>query len=298
MLSSSLLFTRQQVAELIGASDDVLSFWIRNDLIAPTKGGAGKGSHRKFDLFQVNIAAVLVELRKFGVNIGTMRTLAQMLQVGTALGRSAECNFFAIYNALNLFDSLEYFRAGNEVHVFLDPPPEERGRSRKTYRERVAMSEQDILDDTRADQLNLRDHYENIAALASRITPSTRLPLQLFFDLNQLAYRYVWDNNASEWGDAEWLIVPMDGGKLDIIVEGGQDGFLGKNQRKIRSGLFLLPAEIFRGVWGESLQPVLIYEPPPSPEELARRDRARQIRADRLRGREADIRNLLYGADE
>lgn len=298
MISPSMLFTRRQVAELTGASDDVLSFWIKNDLITPTSGGSGKGSHRKFDLFQVNIAAVLLELRKFGVNIGTMRSLARMLQDGVTLGRSAECNHRAIYDALNLFELLDRYRSGQEVHVYLDTWGDDAGTNAGYPKEQLATSEQHILDHTRRDQGNLHDTYENVAAFAARITKATRLPLQLFFDLNQLAYRYVWSGNESEWGDAEWLIVPKENGELDIIIGGEQDGFLGKNERKIKSGLFLLPAAIFRSVWGETLKPILIHKLPPSPEELEQRERARQASATRERARQAEVRRLIFGGDD
>lgn len=288
MLTHSTLFTRQQVAELIGMSDDVLSFWSKNELIAPTSGGEGKGRHRKFDLFQVNIAAVLVELRKFGINIGAMRSLSRLLQHGVALARTAECNFWGINDALRIHADLEYFRRGLDVPV--SQQSWEDGYGRKDSRplpDRMATSEEDILASTRFDQHNFRDHAEKIAAFAGRIGTDDRLPLQLFFDLNHRAYGYVWDNELSDWGDSEWVVVPKDDGELEIFIGAGGDYFLGGNEHRIRSGLFLAPGAIFRHVWGDRLQPIVTHELPPSPEALAHRERMKE-HSDRIRRRDEE----------
>lgn len=287
------LYTRQQVAELTGVADDVLSFWIKNDLLVPTSGGQGKGSHRKFDFFQVNIAAVLAELRRFGVNIGIMRELASQLQQATALAKSAECNFWALNNAVDLASALIRFREGDPIDVLPDMPnywsnhpgfdnPREAGAYHDSHM-RPAKSEEEIMAYMTHEDDEVHDLPERIIAFAQRLSRDDFHLIKLFTDLNNRAYLYVWDGRAMAWGDLEWIVVPLDDGKLQVFSAPERHNLLEQSSGEVRSGLFLAPGTIVRGVWGDNLQPIIINEPTPSEWLVKRR---RQAEDARVRWRE------------
>lgn len=292
-------FTRQQIAERIGASDDVMSFWLKSGLLVPSRGGAGKGRHRKFDIFQVNIAAVLFEMRRFGVNIAVLREMAALLQRGTELALGAECNFLGLYDALTVHSDLQHYRAGREVEVRTQSWDERFGtRDAVKKPDRLAMSEQDILDSAAFDIHNFHDEVSNITAFAARLKEEDRLPLQLFIDLNQSAYRYVYDGRIGTWGSQEWVVIPLEDGGLRFVFVSGQDAILGKNEDRIRSGLFLAPEAIFAHVWGESVQPILIHELPPSDVQIAHRKRLERVRELQAGGHSAAaIRRIIEESD-
>jgi DNA-binding transcriptional MerR regulator len=292
----TILYSRQEIAVRIGMSDDVLSFWIRQGLLKAVSGGAGKGSHRKFDLFQVNIAAVLAELRRFGVNIAILRVFAGLLQRGTALALRAECNFWGISDALDLAELIARFRAGDTILVsrhdvaggYRPPGPYDDTDTWAEAHFRNARDEADIVEDVRRRGEDLRDDFEPIGAFASLIEADDITPLHLFFDLNHLAFRYVWEGHFSNWGDTGWVVVPNEADKLDIYRGAAGQDLLGQAGEEVRSGLFLGPSAIFRKVWGDGLQPLLIHERPPSEERRAARQRSRE-NSERLRKRQRKI---------
>jgi DNA-binding transcriptional MerR regulator len=71
-----LSFTRQQIGELADLDNSTLNYWSREGLLRPAAGGAGKGSHRRFAFHQVTLAAILSQLRGFGISAIELRKLA------------------------------------------------------------------------------------------------------------------------------------------------------------------------------------------------------------------------------
>jgi DNA-binding transcriptional MerR regulator len=78
------LYTRQQIAKLTGLDDSTLNYWMREGVLRPADGKAGKGQHRRFPYHQVNLALLLSELRKFGVSLPEMKRLALRFHEGIA----------------------------------------------------------------------------------------------------------------------------------------------------------------------------------------------------------------------
>ncbi len=72
------LFSRKQVSKHTGISDDVLGYWLKEDLLVAEVQEDRK--HRRFSYVQVNIAAILGQLRTHGANIGQLRSVATKLQ--------------------------------------------------------------------------------------------------------------------------------------------------------------------------------------------------------------------------
>lgn len=71
-----LLFTRQQLGEIAQLDDTTLNYWSREGILRPAEGGGGRGQHRRFAFYEVNLAAILGELRNFGVNVPSLKQLA------------------------------------------------------------------------------------------------------------------------------------------------------------------------------------------------------------------------------
>lgn len=71
-----LLYTRQQLGEIAGLDDTTLNYWSREGILRPVEGGGGRGQHRRFAYYEVNLAALLGQLRNFGVSAPALKQLA------------------------------------------------------------------------------------------------------------------------------------------------------------------------------------------------------------------------------
>lgn len=150
-IDPSILYTRQQIGERVGLSDDVLSYWIKRRLLVPEpQEGSGKGVHHRFHYSQVNIAVLLKAVRDhFGANIRTLKSLADTMQSAIRLFRRTKAPPDTWLGASWLADKLGRFRKGEEVEVVLFVP--EAGGFRddpfRTER-RAAASEAEIVADS------------------------------------------------------------------------------------------------------------------------------------------------------
>jgi len=75
------LFSRLQMKELTGLDDTALNYWSREGVLRPAEGGGGKGQHRRFAYAEINLAAILDQLRQFGVGLPALRRLADRFHV-------------------------------------------------------------------------------------------------------------------------------------------------------------------------------------------------------------------------
>lgn len=74
-----LLFTRQQIGDLVGLDDTALNYWMRERVLIPAEGGGGKGQHRRFTWHEVNLAAILKEIRDIsGASVSNLKELADL----------------------------------------------------------------------------------------------------------------------------------------------------------------------------------------------------------------------------
>lgn len=67
MIDSDDLYTRAAITEMIGIEPTNFDYWLKLDLLHPSTGGGGRGQHRKFDKYQVSIAAFLQALHDLGL---------------------------------------------------------------------------------------------------------------------------------------------------------------------------------------------------------------------------------------
>lgn len=259
--------TRQQLGAFAGLSDDVLAFWIKSGLLVAASGGGGKGSHRRFDGFQVNIAAILAELRSFGMNLAGLRSFATRLQAATALGKSAECNPWAFSDVKDLWHKTDAFKRGEPVLVV----PEVRV-------EKFAESLEDIHHHFRKWPSHLHDRFDNVLKFANRLTQDDLPLLDLFMDVHSEAYRCVYEDRIMSYGDSSWLAVRQSEEEWKIYNGAAGEDPLPYNIQKdqICGGIYLLPGAIIRRAWKGSLSPILFHSIPPSAEERAIQEEVRQ----------------------
>jgi DNA-binding transcriptional MerR regulator len=247
-------FTRQQVADLVGVSDDLLAYWLKQGLLVPMSGGAGKGRHRRFDFVQVNIAAVYGQLRKFGVNIAALRSLSHLLQSAAEIGRSCKLHPGNYRSAAILATRLKEFRAGIPVMVLVhsaeEMPPKHLNRHDYIdwiMAKRPATSENEVINLVLGPRDDYNSHAELIAA-ADLIGPHKEAEAKLFGEL-------VFDVAAPGYADNySWLISLNPDAPCQI--ESGYDGakfFEAINSispDEFGSAIFVPVAGVFRKMWG------------------------------------------------
>lgn len=247
------LFTRQQVGELAKLDDTTLNYWSREGLIVPTEGGKGRGSHRRFDFIQVNIAAILGQLRRFGLNIGVMRSFAELLQSGAQIGTACKLHPFNYLIAAKLADRLHDFRNGKPIMISKDRYEEQPlGLSELALtgwlpEKCLATTETEVIEKAlvaRAEE----DSPDAIIEFAERLGPGRRTEAQIYAEL-------VFDVLAPGFSsDCSWLL--GFGPNEMWRVEFGHDGanFFGSSNNNLAEdfgpGIYLPISVIIRKVWG------------------------------------------------
>lgn len=142
-------FTRQEIAERTGLSDDVLSFWSKRGLLVPARGGEGKGSHRRYDAAQINIAAILAVYRDhFGAKVAVIKSLSEVMQRAVVTFRNVPLPIGEWVTVASLANKLHEFRNGKPVmiraHDYGDPGFDSLTDEEK-YRKRPATTESEVL---------------------------------------------------------------------------------------------------------------------------------------------------------
>lgn len=248
----SSLFTRQQVAQLTGVDDSSLNYWMREGLLRPAEGGSGKGSHRRFDFVQVNIAAVYGQLRRFGVNIAALRSLGDLMQSSASLGASVQLHVANYSVAARYGSKLDAFRRGEPVMIEPnravrgDPPGLSRDALLDWLKEkRPATDEQDLSTHLLQYERDY-DDVPTIVAAAETFGPDREAEASVYTDL-------VVDILAPGYSEEiTWLLGLRDDGTWD--VESGSDGkffenIYGRKAGDFGSGIFIPLGAILRRIW-------------------------------------------------
>ncbi len=252
MNPQSQLYTRAQIATLTGIDTSTLNYWNREDLLIPAEGGTGKGSHRRFDWVQVNIAAILGELRAFRLNISSLRSLAALLQSAAQLGAKRELHPSNYVTAARLATQLSLFRAGTPVPIKLrgpydKPPAGLRGNAYGDWlaASRPAESEDEVVNKVLCNCEH--DSHEAILAIAERLGPGKEDLANLYGDL-------VYDILAPGYaGSYSWLLALNPDESWRVAF--GQDGsFFGgindQNPEDFGTAIFIPVSGAFQRVWG------------------------------------------------
>ena len=81
-MPAKFTFRVTEVAELIGADRQWLQRWAESDILRPEAEAdtAGRGTHRRFSIPEVLIAAPLAQLGRFGVSISQIKRVANEIR--------------------------------------------------------------------------------------------------------------------------------------------------------------------------------------------------------------------------
>jgi DNA-binding transcriptional MerR regulator len=235
------LYTRQEIAERAGLTDDVLSFWIKRRLLEHEEGGEGKGSHRRFHYSQVNVAVILAVFRdNFGSNIATLLSLAKLLQSAVRTFKHSPLHIGDWTQAARIGDLLHRFRNGDPVmvdaHDFMADgyeklPPEER------HRKRPAKSEAEVIADIR--WISDRDPSGVIRA-AEALGPGHEVDARIALVVLGVVL------DPSYMGDIYWLLMQTDDGW--VIREGSDESV--SDLSDLGPALFLPVVPLLKRAWG------------------------------------------------
>lgn len=248
------LYTRQQVGKLARLDDSILNYWGREEILIPTEGGSGRGSHRKFDFVQVNIAAILGELRRFGLSITVMRSLAKLLQNASKLGSGRELHPSNYSTAARLATKLHQFRAGLPVlipehHWSEERPSDLFGSAYSDWltAKRSAANEAEVIENVLGPASDY-DPSQAIVAVAEAIGPGREIEAQIYAEL-------VFDILAPGYSGAySWLLGfgPDQSWRIEFGTEGGKffDRLDDSSPEDFGVGIFLPVSGIIRKVWG------------------------------------------------
>lgn len=248
------LFTRQQIGELAQLDDSTLNYWSREGLIVPTEGGKGRGSHRRFDFVQVNIAAILGQLRRFGLNIGMMRSFAGLLQSAAQIGAARELHPHSYLDAARLANRLHDFRNGTPVLTSRydrgeEPLPGLSGLALSKWRwePRPAETEAEVVSKVLAAHVE-DDSPEAILQVAERLGPGRQTEARIYAEL-------VFGVLAPGYSDAySWLLGFGPDGTWRIAFGHEGANFFGPSNTDLAEdfgpGIYLPVSGIIRKVWG------------------------------------------------
>lgn len=68
--------SRSGITSRTGIPNDVMTFWVRRGLVRPIEAPNGVGRHLRFEWYEANIAGIMAQVRKFGVSIDGMLSIA------------------------------------------------------------------------------------------------------------------------------------------------------------------------------------------------------------------------------
>lgn len=86
------LFSRVELHRKTGIPDDVLNYWLREGVLRAREGGDGRGNPRRFDYPEIMLAAILDELRSFGLNVAALKGLSERFHQAIDFFRTRRLN--------------------------------------------------------------------------------------------------------------------------------------------------------------------------------------------------------------
>lgn len=244
------LFIRSEITALTGVDDSTLNYWMREGVLAWSSGGTTRGSRRRFDFRQVNIAAALGAMGGLRPSIGPLRSLGALLQSAVRLGDAGTLHPSNYLEAARLATALADFHAGIDVPVRLNrigsrPPEGMTGARLSEWYEarRPAVSSEEV----RAHILTVEpdhDSRERIVEVAQRIQPHSedlaRIYATLTYDVLAPGYacRHNWLLTLGT--DASWQVT---------IIQDGET-FSADRADAAAPAIFLPVQAIIQRVWG------------------------------------------------
>jgi DNA-binding transcriptional MerR regulator len=244
-IDPATLFTRQEIAERTGQTDDVLSFWSKRSLLVPAEGGGGQGRHLRYAHPQVSIAAIYTVFRDhFGANLSTLQSLADLLQGAVKAFAACPLHPSDWSKAASLGQELHDFRNGTPVmvraHDYDDPGYEDLPIDEQMRRQ-PATNEAEII--AARWEFSERSPAGAIIKLAETLGPGHETDAVVAQALIGGVLDPVYFNDPS-WlmhrtNDRWEILEAIDGLNFEAI-----------NSKSLGPALFVPIGKILRGVWG------------------------------------------------
>lgn len=236
------LYSRSELAELARVPEEVVAFWGREAIIIHAEGGDGRGSHKKYDFAQVNIAAILGSIRRqFAPKTEVLKSLAERLQLAVRLISSSNLYYLNAERAAALASALDGYRRGELVEVYDHSLTE--GLS---ARQRLEVSPYRPATDELEIVVHYCDHSDydtasDILAAAKRMEPGQERNIRLGVAIFGTFL------TASNLDNICWIVRPTDEGWETLEISEG-----GTVDLTIREAAFYLPVcSIIEDTWGE-----------------------------------------------
>lgn len=88
-----------------GVPNDVLTYWVRYELVRPIVAPSGVGRHLRFHWYEANIAAVMNQLRILGVRIEGMLSIARVYRDAIAFFDGFDLDFDQVHALWSLYNT-------------------------------------------------------------------------------------------------------------------------------------------------------------------------------------------------
>ncbi|RJY09353.1 MerR family transcriptional regulator [Aurantiacibacter aquimixticola] len=268
--SRSLLLSRGQIAEISGVSSHTLAFWLRNEILVPSSGGHGSGSHKKFHPIQATIAAIFGKLQAIGLNIAALKAISDIIQTGVRVGLSTNLQPYSILAAVETKKSLLDLELGKQVRLW--------NVSSDTDKELFANKPEDLLKDLEAGRPEF-DLAEDIYEFARKIEEDQFMGLKAFSEIKSAM-------EGLDWSNPSWLLWQDQHGSWQISSQ-TEPGEQFSRHPDADTGIFLAMGTIVRAVWNIDLHEIKIEQTKRAIPELLRTN---PERADRLMKRLAEMK--------
>ena len=105
-MSSQEPMSRSGMIARADIPNDVLTVWVRRGLVRPIYAPAGTGRHLRFEWYEANIAAVMSQLRQFGMSVDGMLSVAATFREAITWAASYDLDrdaVFALWSVFNIY---------------------------------------------------------------------------------------------------------------------------------------------------------------------------------------------------
>ncbi len=237
------LFTRQKLHEITGISDDVLAYWLKEELLVSVQTESRR--HRRFSYEQLHIAKVLDALRTLGANISVLRAYSSFLQHGCRLSAVTTLTRQEAHSLPHLTLQINRFKRGEEVEI-LNP-------ELATYWDKNLNVPDDVQTRVLAESIDdivehstiwdRDDDRHLVASIAKTMSDFDVSSFDLFRELTDPGHI---NRGGQEWNWVTWLNAA---GEVDYIS--GEGGNMMTTKRPASAAFWLNVTDLVCELWSQ-----------------------------------------------
>jgi hypothetical protein len=194
--------SRGGITSRTGVPNDVLTYWLRYNLVRPIAAPDGPGRHLRFHWYEANIAAVMNELRQLGVNIDGLLSIGEIYReaIEWAEGYGLDHDDMgALHTVFIIHSHYAHHQDADELAHDLESWSQERhGKSRVTERIKAIHAKM-----TKDEFYRHLDPFQTITAQPKPTDPGVNNAnaeeMTFFWRINRgEQYRLAWGPSAGE----------------------------------------------------------------------------------------------------